>query len=87
MHEIPGSVLFIVAFIASKQALIFGSKIIAVFVIDFKATMEKTREPITLTYPHDLYRRFKEDEYFALDKKVATIDETCENRFTLASKG
>lgn len=49
--------------------------------------MAETRESITLTYPHDVYRRFKEDEYLSLDEKVAKINETCEQRFALASKG
>lgn len=49
--------------------------------------MKNARESITLTYSHDLYRRFKEDEYLSLDQRVAKIDETCDNRFMLARKG
>ncbi|XP_037026905.1 dynein regulatory complex protein 1 homolog [Bradysia coprophila] len=49
--------------------------------------MEKTRESLTLTYPHDLYRRFKEDEYLPLDAKVDRIDKTCKDRFMASRKG
>lgn len=49
--------------------------------------MSKTRESTNLNFPHDLHRRFKEDEYLPLDDRVAKVDQTCENRFLLAKKG
>lgn len=49
--------------------------------------MAKARESVNLSYPHNVYRRFKEDEYLPLDERVAKINETCENRFMIANKG
>lgn len=62
------------------------SKISHVY-LSLKVTMPKTRESTSLNYPHDLHRRFKEDEYLQFDARVAKVDETCENRFMLAKKG
>ncbi len=49
--------------------------------------MERKRESITLTYPHDLYRRLKEDEYLPLDERVAKVQKTYEERFVSSQKG
>ncbi|KAG4075673.1 hypothetical protein HA402_003498 [Bradysia odoriphaga] len=49
--------------------------------------MDQKRDSFTLTYPHDLYRRFKEDEYLPLDAKSNRIDKTCEDRFMASRKG
>lgn len=49
--------------------------------------MDRKRESITLSYPHDQYRRLKDDDYLSLDAKVAKINETCEERFLSSQEG
>ncbi|KAJ6637367.1 hypothetical protein Bhyg_10097, partial [Pseudolycoriella hygida] len=45
------------------------------------------RQSETLAYPHDVYRRFKEDDYLALDERFSKVEQTCNKRLKFSKKG